>query len=357
MIEIVLPSINIPESVIVLFEALIKALIFVIYLLTSAALTVWFERRVAGIAQDRLGPNRTGPFGLLQPFSDVFKLFFKEDFVPANADRFTHALAPCICVFVATMLYTVVPLGHYVTLNGRDIYLGVAPNLNIGILVVLAMTSFGVYGFMLAGWSSGNKYSLLGGLRSSAQMISYELAMGMSVVGVVMVTGSMGTNDIILHQSDWHWNVILQPLGFLIYFITALAEINHTPFDFPEAEQELVAGYNTEYSSMRFGMFYLSEYANVAASSVIIVILFFGGWQIPYLQEFTGLEDGSVLLALIQIGTTILKVIFFIFLIIWIRWTLPRFRYDQLMHLGWYVLLPLSLINLVVTACVIYFLL
>jgi NADH-quinone oxidoreductase subunit H len=342
------------EPIIVIIEALVKSVIFFIYLLTTAALTVWLERRVAGVAQDRLGPNRTGPFGLLQPFSDVFKLFFKEDSIPTNADKFTHSIAPVISVAVAALLYTVIPLAHYVVIGGRTFYLGIAPNINIGILFVLGMTSVGVYGFTLAGWSSANKYSLLGGLRSSAQMISYELAMGMSVVGVVMVSGSLGTNDIILNQEGWHWNVLMQPLGFLIYFIAALAEINRTPFDFPEAEQELVAGYNTEYSSMRFGMFYLSEYANVATSSIIMVVLFFGGWQLPFLQWF-GFDDGSIVVALFQILTTLAKVAILVFVIIWIRWSIPRFKYNQLMRLGWHILIPLSLLNLVITACIIYF--
>jgi len=346
---------GIPESLFVITEALLKSVVFFIYLLTTAALTVWFERRVAAVAQDRLGPNRTGPFGLLQPFADVFKLFFKEDFVPRSADKFTHTLAPVISVTVAALLYTVIPFAHYVEIGGRVFYLGIAPNINIGILFVLAMTSVGVYAFTLAGWASNNKYSLLGGLRSSAQMISYELAMGMSIVGVVMVCGSLGVNDIILHQEGFKWNVFLQPVGFLIFFIASLAEINRTPFDFPEAEQELVAGFNTEYSSMRFGMFFLSEYANVATSSIIMVVLFFGGWQVPYLQEFLGLENGSIALALVQIATTLIKVIFFVFLIIWIRWSIPRFRYDQLMRLGWHILIPLSLLNIVITACVIYF--
>ena len=214
---------------------------------------------------------------MLQPFADVFKLFFKEDFVPHNADRFLHSLAPIISVFVAILLYAVIPFADCIEIGGRVFYLGLASDINIGILFILAMTSFGVYGFTLAGWGSRNKYSLLGGLRASAQMISYELSMGLSVIGVVLVCGTLSTNEIILQQSGWCWNVFYQPLGFLIFFISALAENNRTPFDFPEAEQELVAGFNTEYSSMRFGMFFLAEYANVATSSIIVVVLFFGG--------------------------------------------------------------------------------
>lgn len=343
-----------PESLFIIIEALVKAVVFFIYLLTTAALTVWFERRIAGIAQDRLGPNRTGPFGLLQPFADVFKLFFKEDSVPMNADKFIHTIAPIISVAVAALLYTVVPLAHYIEIGGRIIYLGIAPNINIGILFILGMTSVGVYSFTLAGWASSNKYSMLGGLRSSAQMISYEIAMGMAIISVIMVNGSLGTNDIILHQAGWKWNIFLQPIAFLIYFIAALAEINRTPFDFPEAEQELVAGYNTEYSSMRFGMFYLSEYANVATSAIIMVVLFLGGWQIPLL-EWGGFSDGSLIVALFQILITLAKVVVVVFVIIWIRWSIPRFRYDQLMRLGWHILLPLALLNLIVTAFIIYF--
>lgn len=326
------------------------------FLLTTAALTVWLERRVAALIQDRYGPNRTGPFGLLQPFADVAKLFFKEDFVPRAADKFTHSIAPVISVATCALLYTVIPLAHYIDIGGYRLYLGIAPNVNIGILFILAMTSLAVYGFTLAGWASNNKYSLLGGLRSSAQMISYELSMGMSIIGVIMVTGSLGTNDIIIHQAGWKWNILLQPLGFFIYFISALAETNRTPFDLPEAEQELVSGYNTEYSGMRFGMFYLSEYANVATSSMIISILFFGGWQLPFPQEWLGLQDGSIPLALAQAASLISKTAFFVFLIIWIRWSIPRFRYDQLMRLGWHVLIPLALLNLVVTAFAVYFL-
>ena len=340
-----------PDSIFIIIEALLKGVVFIIYLLTTAALTVWIERRVAAVAQDRLGPNRTGPFGLMQPFADVFKLFFKEDIVPRDADKFIHSVAPIISVAVAVLLYTVVPIAHYIEIGDRIIYLGIAPNVNVGVLFILAMTSVGVYSFTLAGWASSNKYSMLGALRSSAQMISYEIAMGMAIVSVVMVCGSLGTNDIILHQSGWKWNVFLQPVGFLIYFIAALAEINRTPFDFPEAEQELVAGYNTEYSSMRFGMFFLAEYANVATSAIIMVVLFFGGWQLPFVVW----NDGSILTALLQAVVTISKVLIVVFVIVWIRWSIPRFRYDQLMRLGWHILLPLALLNLVITAIVIYF--
>lgn len=345
-----------PESLFIIIEALVKGVVFLIYLLTTAALTVWLERRVAAVAQDRLGPNRTGPFGLLQPFADVFKLFFKEDTIPAAADKTIHSIAPIISVAVAALLYTVVPFAHYVEIGGRIIYLGIAPNVNIGVLFILGMTSIGVYSFTLAGWTSSNKYSMLGGLRSSAQMISYEIAMGMAIVSVVMVCGSLGTNDLILHQAGWKWNVFLQPIAFLIYFTAALAEINRTPFDFPEAEQELVAGYNTEYSSMRFGMFFLAEYANVATSAIIMVVLFFGGWQLPFVEwQDLGFADGSIITALLQVMVTIAKVVVLVFVIIWIRLSIPRFRYDQLMRLGWHILLPLGLLNLVVTAFVIYF--
>ncbi len=346
---------EVSEIMIILVESVIKAAIFFTFLLFTAAFSVWTERRVAAFMQDRIGPNRTGPAGIFQPFADVFKLFFKEDFVPKAADKFVHAIAPMISVAMAGLLYTVMPLAHYIEIGGRTIYIGIAPNINIGVLFILGMTSLAVYGFILAAWASNNKYSLLGGLRSSAQMISYELSMGMSIVGVVMVCSSLGTNDIILHQAGWKWNVLLQPLGFLVYFISALAEVNRTPFDLPEAEQELVSGYNTEYTGMRFGMFYLSEYANMATSSLLMVVLYFGGWQLPFPQEWLGLEDGTILLALVQAAIMIAKAICFVFVIIWIRWSIPRFRYDQVMKLGWKVLIPLSLINLVVTAFVVYF--
>jgi NADH-quinone oxidoreductase subunit H len=328
---------------------LIKIIVVTVVLLTMVAYSVYAERRVSALIQDRLGPNRVGPQGLLQPIADIFKLALKEDIVPAKATKSVHTLAPMISLFVALTTIAVVPFGDTIVLFGREISLRIA-DVNIGILYILALTSLGVYGITLSGWSSNNKYSLFGGLRSSAQMISYELSMGLSVIGVILITGSLSLQDIVMHQYGWRWNIILQPIGFITFLVSAFAETNRLPFDLPEAEPELVAGYHTEYSSMKFAMFFLAEYANVIVSSAVITTLFLGGWQFPYLQTF-GLSP--LLTSIIQILTFFIKVVFMIFFFIWVRWSVPRFRYDQLMNLGWKVMLPLALLNIVGTAVVI----
>lgn len=338
------------EIGIILLEALLKALVIIGLLLLIAAVSVWAERKVSAAIQNRYGPNRVGPFGLLQPFADVIKLFMKEDLAPAAADKRFHSIAPIISLGVALAVYAVIPFAHYVEVGGRIIYFGIAPNANIGILYILAMTSVGVYGLALAGWSSNNKYSLLGGLRSSAQMISYELSMGLAIIGVLLVAGSFSLNDIVLKQSGWHWNVFYQPLGFIIFLVSSFAETNRAPFDLPEAEPELVGGYNTEYSGMKFGMFFLAEYANMFTASAFMVLLYFGGWLLPFPQEWLGLQDGSIWLALAQFVTFFAKCGAFVFFFIWVRWSIPRFRYDQLMYLGWKALLPLALFNVAATA-------
>ena len=336
-----------------ILEALVKAVALVGGIQLMAAVNVYLERRIAGQIQNRVGPNRVGPFGLFQPFADVFKLFFKEDFVPKAADKFFHSLSPVIALGVAISVWAVIPFGEYIELFGRKIYMGVAPNVNIGLLFILAMTSVGVYGITLAGWSSNSKYSLMGGLRSSAQMISYELSMGLAVVGVVLISESLALNDIVYEQQSWggwKWNVFLQPLGFIIFLVSAFAETNRAPFDLPEAEQELVSGFNTEYTGMRFGTFFLAEYANMFTAATFMTILYFGGWTLPIDPEILGLERGSIVLALLQFLTFLLKTMIFVFIFIWVRWSIPRFRYDQLMDLGWKVLLPLALLNVVLTA-------
>ncbi len=337
----------------IILEAIIKALVVISLLLLSAAISVYLERKVSAFIQMRIGPNRVGPWGILQPFADVIKLIMKEDIVPKNANSFVHGLAPIISLGVAISIYAVVPFADPITIGDKVIQMGIAPQANIGILFVLAMTSLGVYGIALAGWSSNSKYSMLGGLRSSAQMISYELSMGLAILSVVLVSGSFSLTDIVTQQySHWggfRWNVFIQPLGFLIFLITSLAETNRAPFDLPEAEQELVGGYNTEYSGMRFGMFFLSEYANIATSSLIMTLLFFGGWTLPFDPQSVGLVPGSIWLAVVQFVVFIIKVYILVFFFIWLRWTLPRFRYDQLMNLGWKALLPLGILNLVLT--------
>ncbi|MGA9118715.1 MAG: NADH-quinone oxidoreductase subunit NuoH [Bacteroidota bacterium] len=326
--------------------SLIKIVFVLLVMLTTVANLVYMERRISAFIQNRIGPNRVGPWGLLQAPADVLKLFIKEDIVPASANKFIHTLAPVISLSVALTTFAVVPFGNHITLFGYDVKLMIA-DVNIGVLYILALTSLGVYGITLSGWSSNNKYSLLGGLRSSAQLISYELSMGLSVIGVLMVAGTTRLDVIVEHQSGWMWNFILTPLGFITFVVASFAETNRLPFDLPEAEPELVGGYHTEYSGMKFGSFFLSEYANMITSSALIVTLFLGGWQVPYLDH---LALPATLTSLIQVLAFVLKVVAILVFYMWIRWTLPRFRYDQLMNLGWKVMLPLALLNLVVTA-------
>lgn len=343
---------------ILIIEFLIKAVIILtLILLIAAAFGVWLERKVSAWIQNRIGPNRVGPFGLLQPFADVIKLFLKEDITPYAADRFFHRIAPVISLGVAFSVYAVIPFADPFVLGDKIVYFGITgPDVNVGILFILALTSVGVYGITFAGWSSNNKYSLLGGLRSSAQMISYELSMGLSLVGVLLVAQTLSLQEIVQKQALWNWNVFYQPLGFLVFLVSAFAETNRAPFDLPEAEPELVGGYNTEYSGMKFGMFFLAEYANMFTSSLIMVLLFFGGWNLPIPPEWIGLQQGSFWLSLFQFCVLIFKTLVFVFFFIWVRWSVPRFRYDQLMYLGWKVLLPLALINLIVTSIVVYIL-
>lgn len=318
-------------------------------LLTAVAYSVYAERKVSAYVQNRLGPNRVGPAGLLQPLVDVIKLLLKEDIVPEKANRFVHALAPIISIIVALSTFAVIPFGDTIELFGRVIKLQIA-DVNIGVLYILALLSLGVYGITLSGWSSNSKYSLLGGLRSSAQMISYELSMGLALLSIIIMNGSLELDTIVINQYGWKWNFILQPVAFIIFLTASFAETNRAPFDLPEAEQELVGGYHTEYSSMKFALFFLAEYANMIVASAVITTIFFGGWQVPYLQTF-GLPGIAV--SIIQVLAFCIKVTFFVLFFIWVRWSIPRFRYDQLMNLGWKVMLPLALANLVVTAIVI----
>lgn len=329
--------------------AAIKIGVVVGVLLMGVAYSVYAERRVSALIQNRYGPNRVGPEGLFQPFADVLKLVLKEDIVPTKANKAIHTLAPMISIFVALTTIAVVPFGNVIHLFDRDISLQIT-DVNVGILYILALTSLGVYGITLSGWSSNNKYSLFGGLRSSAQMISYELSMGLAVVGVVLITGSLSLQDIVVHQFGWKWNLVLQPVGFIIFLISSFAETNRTPFDLPEAEPELVGGYHTEYSSMKFALFFLAEYANMIVASAVITTLYLGGWQFPYLQTF---GFPPMVVALLQVLMFVLKVIFMVLFFIWVRWSIPRFRYDQLMNVGWKILLPLALLNIIVTAIVV----
>ncbi len=329
--------------------SLVKILLIISLLFLTVSYLTYFERKISAWVQNRIGPNRVGWKGLLQPFADVFKLMLKEDIVPEKADRIIHFLAPMIALFVAFSTFAVIPFGPEVHLFGYDIPLVVA-DVNMGILFVLAFTSLSVYGLTLAGWSSGSKYSLLGGIRSSAQMISYEISMGFSIGGVLLLSESLRPIAIVESQSGWMWNAIIQPIGFITFLVSAFAETNRLPFDLPEAEPELVGGFHTEYSSMKFAGFFLSEYANMIIASALIVTLYLGGWQIPYI-DLLGLPSGLV--ALLQVGAFIFKLVAILFFFLWVRWSLPRFRYDQLMNLGWKVMFPLSLINIIWVALLI----
>jgi NADH-quinone oxidoreductase subunit H len=325
--------------------AAVKIVLVLLIILTTVANLVYAERRISAFIQNRIGPNRVGPWGLLQAPADVLKLFIKEDIVPMHANKAIHTLAPIVSITVAMATFAVIPFGDRITLFGQDVKLMIA-DVNIGVLYILAMTSMGVYGVTLSGWASNNKYSLLGGLRSSAQMISYELSMGLSVVGVIMVAGTLRLDRIVELQDGLFWNFWRMPIGFITFVVASFAETNRLPFDLPEAEPELVGGYHTEYSGMKFGTFFLAEYANMITSSALIVTLFFGGWQVPFLSH-VGLSPLAV--SLIQVAAFVIKVGCMLVFYMWIRWTIPRFRYDQLMNLGWKVMLPLSLLNIAVT--------
>ncbi|MBT8378759.1 MAG: NADH-quinone oxidoreductase subunit NuoH [Ignavibacteria bacterium] len=328
---------------------LIKIVIILSLMLFTVSYLVYFERRVSAWIQNRLGPNRVGWQGILQPFADVFKLLLKEDIVPEKANKKLHAIAPIIALFVAFSTYAVIPFGPELQIFNYKIPLVVA-DVNIGILFVLALTSLGVYAITFAGWSSGSKYSLLGGIRSSAQMISYEISMGFSIGGVLLFAESLRPIAIVESQSGWMWNAIVQPIGFITFLVSAFAETNRLPFDLPEAEPELVGGFHTEYSSMKFAAFFLAEYANMIIAAGLIVTLYLGGWQIPYIDKL-GLP--SLVETLLQVGAFVFKLIAVLFFFLWIRWSLPRFRYDQLMNIGWKVMFPLSLLNIIWVAILI----
>jgi NADH-quinone oxidoreductase subunit H len=326
----------------------IVALRVVVPLLILPVLVIpltWLERRGAAFIQDRVGPNRVGPFGLLQAVADMVKMFTKEAVTPASADRTLYYLAPCIAVFAALSTFAIVPFGPTLRIAERQVPL-IGADVNIGILYVFALTSLSVYGIVLAGWSSNNKFSLMGGIRSSAQIISYELAMTTAAAGVILAASSFRLTDVIaMQQGTWlgfvpRWNVFLQPLGFLIFYVSAFAETNRLPFDLPEAEAELVAGYHTEYSAMRFGSFQMAEYVNVVVASAITATLYFGGWSLP------GFHPETLLGVALSVLVFTVKTGLLVSIFIWVRWTLPRFRYDQLMRLGWKALLPLALVNL-----------
>jgi NADH-quinone oxidoreductase subunit H len=317
-----------------------------------AMYTTFAERKVAAILQDRRGPNRAGPFGLLQPLADGLKLFFKEEIIPNFSSKFLFIMGPSLAMLTAIMTSAVIPFGDKVHFFDRDITLQIA-NVDVGILYVFGVLSLGVYGIMVGSWASNNKFSLMGGLRAASQIISYELAMGISLIALIMITGNLNLKEIVVQQQATNWNIVYQPLGFLIFLICAFAECNRTPFDLPEAENELIGGYHTEYSSMKLGFYLFAEYINMFISSVIMATLFFGGYDCPFVNEANFSPN---IAALIGIAALMFKVVIFLFVFMWVRWTIPRFRYDQLMNLGWKVLIPLALINMLVTGGVLLFL-
>lgn len=328
-----------------LLDKTILILVIFIVSLTVAAYSTYGERKIAALFQDRIGPNRAGPWGLLQPLADGVKFFMKEEITPSASDKFLFMFGPCIFMATALMTSAIIPWGKSLDLGGHAFHLQVA-DLNVGILYLLAVVSVGGYGIMVGGWASNNKFSLLGALRASSQMISYELPMGMAIIAIVLMTGSLSLREIVDAQQGWGWNVFAQPLGFLIFLICAFAECNRAPFDLPESESELVGGYHTEYSSMKLGLFLFAEYINMFISSAVIASLYFGGYHVPGI-ELLGLSANAA--ALFSVVIFFAKIFFFIFLFMWVRWTLPRFRYDQLMRLGWRVLIPLAIFNVLAT--------
>lgn len=338
----------------IVLEKFLLVAVIVTLSLVIAMYTTYAERKVAAWLQDRRGPNRAGPFGLLQPLADGGKLFFKEEIIPLASSKFLFILGPSLAMITATLTSAVIPWGTSLHLFGRDISLQIA-DVNIGILYIFGVVSLGVYGIMIGGWASNNKFSLLAAIRGASQMISYELAMGLALIALLMMTGSLQMSVIVKNQVANGWHIIYQPLGFLIFFVCALAECNRTPFDLAEAENELNFGYHQEYSSMKLGFYLFAEYINMFISSAVMSTLYFGGYDIPFVNEAAWNIDAN-LLALIGFAVLMAKTFFFLFVFLWIRWTIPRFRYDQLMNLGWKKLIPLALINMVVTAAVILWL-
>ncbi len=327
-----------------------------------AAYSTWGERKVAAALQDRIGPNRAGPFGLLQPLADGGKLFFKEGFIPSNANKYLFVLGPAMVMLISLVTGAVIPWGQSLNIGGESYKIQIA-DIDVGVLYLIAMVSIGVYGMMIGGWASNNKYSLLGAVRASSQMISYELAMGLALLSIILMAGNLNLGEIVAQQTGgklWglfevdgmNWNIFYQPLAFLIFFVAALAETNRHPFDLPECESELVNGYMTEYSSMNFGQFMFGEYVNMFISNALIATLFFGGFSYPGINWVTE-NWGENIAGILSILSILTKAIIGIIIFMWIRWTIPRFRYDQLMHLGWKKLIPLALLNLIVTGAVI----
>ncbi|HXZ79034.1 MAG TPA: NADH-quinone oxidoreductase subunit NuoH [Terriglobales bacterium] len=345
-----MPTGNLDTTTFVI-ASIIKIVLFLLVLLTTVAYTTWLERKLVGHIQNRWGPKRVGPFGLLQPLADGLKFIFKEDLTPPYVHKYLYLLAPFLSLTLSLIAISLIPIGGWITVAGVHTAVQIT-DVNIALLIILGITSIGVYGVALAGWSSNSKYSLLGSLRASAQMISYEVALGLSLIGVLILAGSFSLREIVDSQAGtWFgfipkWNIFLQPVAFLIYLTAAFAETNRIPFDLPEAESELVAGYHTEYSSMKFAMFFMAEYANMVTVACLASVLFLGGWTGPVFGP-------AWLQGLLPVIWFLIRVAFFLFFYIWVRGTLPRFRYDQLMGLAWKFLLPLAVANIVVTGLIV----
>ncbi|GAB2607141.1 NADH-quinone oxidoreductase subunit NuoH [Spirosoma areae] len=343
------------DLTVLLVKGLIILVIFAITL-GIAAYSTYAERKVAAFLQDRIGPNRAGPWGLLQPIADAGKMFFKEDFIPAQASKWLFILGPCLAMLTALMSSAVIPFGNTIKFDTYSIPLQ-AIEINIGVLYIFGVVSLGVYGVMVGGWASNNKFSLLGAIRAASQNISYEIALGLSLIAILMMTGSLSLRAIIDEQATFfEWNIFTQPLGFVIFLTCAFAECNRTPFDLPECETELVGGYHTEYSSMKLGFYLFAEYINMFVSSAFISALYFGGFHYPFMDAVSGALENSLgaitghnVATAIGVVVFFGKIFFFIFFFMWVRWTLPRFRYDQLMNLGWKTFIPLAILNVVVT--------
>jgi len=326
-------------------KAALILLIFSITLLI-ATYSTWAERKVAAYMQDRIGPDRAGPFGLLQPLADAVKMFTKEEFIPEHSNKFLFIAGPCLAMITALMSSAVIPFGDLLDFGSHGKIPMQGVEINVGILYIFSIVSLGVYGLMIGGWASNNKFSLLGAIRAASQNISYELAMGLSILAVLMLSGSLDLRVIVQDQQHTMWNVIRQPLGCIIFITCAFAECNRTPFDLPECETELVGGYHTEYTSMKLGLYLFSEYVNMFVSSAVISTLYFGGYDVPFLSSFNLPTNVATIIGFLFLFG---KITFFIFFFMWVRWTLPRFRYDQLMNLGWKTLIPLSILNIVLT--------
>lgn len=339
-----------------LTDIIVKLVLIVVIFAISlvvAMYSTYAERKVAAFFQDRLGPNRAGPWGILQPLADGGKMFLKEEIIPTNATGFLFIVGPSLAIMTACIGSAVIPWGSDIVVNGHTYSLQVT-DINVGILYIFGVVSLGVYGIMIGGWASNNKYSLLGAIRAASQNISYEIAMGLSIIALTLTTGTLSLGEIAKQQHGWHWNVLYQPLGFLLFLVCAFAETNRSPFDLPECETELVGGYHTEYSSMKLGFYLFAEYINMFVSSAVMSTLYFGGYNYPFMDQVNA-AVGPIFGPIIGVAIFFLKIVLFIFFFMWVRWTIPRFRYDQLMDLGWKVLIPLAIANIVITGIVMQF--